>query len=531
MSIGLKPSRHSAAALILLLVVLALGLFFRVAHLDRKLYWHDEVYTSIRALGYTGEAVTAALFTGERLDRDDLLQYQRLDPQRGWGHTLYALSTHPEHPPLYYLLMRGWVSLFGTSVSATRSLSVVLSLLTFPALYWLCQMLFNERVWPVAMALWAVSPVQVLYAQEARPYSLWVMLTLLSTAALLWAVPAPLAHKEESAKPQGARRRWVVYALAITAAFYTSLLSGAVWLCHGLCLLMLRQWDTLRRWLLASALAGVLFLPWIVVMSVNWGELQQNTEWTTNPSSLPLWKIWGLHYSSGFVDLGFPLDHSYTLLAPAIVLALLAWAMAALYRHTPRQTWLLVGLLLVVPFAVLAIPDVLFGGSRSRITRYVLPSLAFAQVAVSYLVTSCWHRSAKRMVRWGAQGLAVLLLTVGILSCAISLQAEMWWNKTVGAGNADAIAFLQQVDRPIVISQLSGIVLGEMMSIAHGVQPSAQFVLLPEGGVPMIPQDDRNRFLFHSGGLSDALAESGFTVEPVASARVLRRIRAAEAEP
>ena len=33
-------------------VLLVLGIFFRFVNIDRKIYWHDEAYTSLRVAGY-----------------------------------------------------------------------------------------------------------------------------------------------------------------------------------------------------------------------------------------------------------------------------------------------------------------------------------------------------------------------------------------------------------------------------------------------------------------------------------------------
>ena len=34
-------------------IFLVVGVFFRFANLDAKVYWHDETYTSLRISGYT----------------------------------------------------------------------------------------------------------------------------------------------------------------------------------------------------------------------------------------------------------------------------------------------------------------------------------------------------------------------------------------------------------------------------------------------------------------------------------------------
>ncbi len=67
-----------------------------------------------------------------------------------------------------------------------RSLPAIISLLAFPCIHWLCLELFEESITgSVAIAVIAVSPFHLAYAQEARQYSLWVLITLLSSEALL----------------------------------------------------------------------------------------------------------------------------------------------------------------------------------------------------------------------------------------------------------------------------------------------------------------------------------------------------------
>ena len=135
-----QPMRNIRSGwMLVLLATLMLGIFFRVTHISQKVYWHDEVFTSLRASGYVEEEILEQAFSGLPIAPSSLLQYQKLTPDRGWRETWHALTTHPEHPSLYYLLSRLSMEGFGSTPTATRSLSVMFSLLAFPALYWLCQ--------------------------------------------------------------------------------------------------------------------------------------------------------------------------------------------------------------------------------------------------------------------------------------------------------------------------------------------------------------------------------------------------------
>ena len=91
--------------LILLVLVVAIGVFFRGYNLDRKVYWHDEVYTSIRTAGYNGEEVAKDAFNGKLINVRDLLKYQSVREEKTWGDSFAKLLEHPEHPPLYLSLI------------------------------------------------------------------------------------------------------------------------------------------------------------------------------------------------------------------------------------------------------------------------------------------------------------------------------------------------------------------------------------------------------------------------------------------
>jgi uncharacterized membrane protein len=484
-----------------------LGVAFRVTHLDRKVYWHDEVFTSVRAVGYTSEEIAPQVFSGVPLAPDALLQYQRISPDRGWKDTWHALTNNPEHPPLYYLLVRLWMERFGSTIAVVRSVSVLFSLLAFPALYWLCRELFDRpAVGWVALALFALSPFHVLYAQEARENSLWTLATLLSSAALLRAMRLQT------------KASWVIYAVTVTLNLYTFLLSGMVLLGHGIFVLAMRpfSWRSLRRFTLAIVAGLLAFAPWLAVLVQNWLTMRSKTHWMTiSPPRSFLTKLWGLHFSSDFVDLGLPLDHLYTYIAPPVVLALLGWALWVLCRHAPYRTWLFVLLLVALPEVCLILPDLIWGGARSSHTRYFVPMLLGAQLAVAYLLTyliehaSAWQRQAGR-------GLLAALLLVGVVSCGISWQATTWWNKGDSYANASIAAFLNRLQQPLVISSMGDTTLGNAISLSHLVHDGVRFQLVKDPRVPQVPKQGDRFLFFASPTLVQGLQTTySFTLEPI----------------
>jgi len=122
---------------------------------------------------------------------------------------------------LYYLLLRIWLH-FGQSEFFIRSLSVLIAACTLPSIYWLARLLYDRRVAFIAAALFAFNAYSVRYAQEARSYALFLLLTTISSGFLVAFVREPRR-----------RHAWgyaIASVLAVYAHFYALLLLAAHWL-------------------------------------------------------------------------------------------------------------------------------------------------------------------------------------------------------------------------------------------------------------------------------------------------------------
>ena len=88
-------------------------------------------------------------------------------------------------PPLYYVLLHGWMAVVGRSEAETHALSLVLALATVPLGLWAGWSLFGARVGWILAVLAATSPFLSFFASETRMYTLAVVLALVATAAHL----------------------------------------------------------------------------------------------------------------------------------------------------------------------------------------------------------------------------------------------------------------------------------------------------------------------------------------------------------
>jgi mannosyltransferase len=123
-----------------------------------------------------------------------LLRFATIDVQSYWfdealtaklvgmsfGSMLSSVPDTELTPPLYYVLAWPWAHVVGTEEASLRSLSALFGIATVPVSYCVGRELVSPRAGHLVAALVAFNPLLVWYSQEARPYSLLVLLAALS---------------------------------------------------------------------------------------------------------------------------------------------------------------------------------------------------------------------------------------------------------------------------------------------------------------------------------------------------------------
>jgi uncharacterized membrane protein len=176
----MKSSRHYW----LLAGILLLGAVLRFWHLDLKPLWMDEVITAVFSLGHTYQAVPV----GEVLPLSKFEQVFALNSQSTCAQITHTVSVQSVHPPLFFCTMHewlGWLDPLPISwVWKLRSLPALLGVAAIAALYLLNRVAFSPKAGLVGAALMAVSPFAVYLSQEARHYTLPMLLVILALAGL-----------------------------------------------------------------------------------------------------------------------------------------------------------------------------------------------------------------------------------------------------------------------------------------------------------------------------------------------------------
>ncbi len=214
-------------------------------------------------------------------------------------------------PPVYYLLLHAWIAVFGSSDTAVRALSTVLSVAALPLVRLAGRRLGGPATGRAALLLLAVSPFAVRYATETRMYAL---LQLLSVAGLL----AVLRALERPSLPRLMPVALISGLLALTHYWGFFLLAATALVLLGLA----RRGDrSAYRVLGAMAAGGVLFVPWLPTFLFQ--VRRTGTPWAPAPALVDVW------YSlTGWAGGGG---------GPAVVLTLLLLGLSVLALVGSRQ--------------------------------------------------------------------------------------------------------------------------------------------------------------------------------------------------
>jgi uncharacterized membrane protein len=520
----------------LIIAVLVIGILFRFANLDRKFYWVDETYTSLRVSGYTEAEIIKQISYQKITSPSDLQKYQQINSEKTLSDTLNSLAAEdPQHPPLYYVLARQWAQWFGSSVAAMRSLAAVISLLVLPAIYWLAWELFESSAvaW-MAIAIFAISPYHIMCAQEARQYSLWTLTTILSSAALLRAM-----RPDANQNPLALVLSWALYAGTATLGLYTHLLFACVAAAHAIYVAVIANWRDIKTFIaycVSALIASICFMPSLVNAVENVNQIRSTTAWAEQKDFLRLVSRWGGVPSIAFFDIGFDGTANPTQLALLIpvaimILALVGYALYFLCRHTPKRAWLMVLLLIATTALFLAVPDLIKGGRRSTNPRYLLPCYVGIQLAVAYLLSAKVSNNLdnfKQQKLWKI--VIVALLSAGIISGGVSSQADTWWNKgsVLLRGELQVAGTVNQASNPLIISDTS---IAQIVPLSYYLEPKVKLLIEPrcytscyknrelalkKPQLPKIPEGFSELFLYRpSSTLRSAIQQQNYQIDPV----------------
>lgn len=210
-------------ALLLFALIAIFALFVRLWHIQRESFWADEGWTMLLAKGPTLADVAQTM-------------------------------VEDQHPPLYFMLMRLWIDVFGDSLLMARLLSAFWSLICLAAVYRLGADWFSPPAGLAAALILALTDNEIMLAREARHYTQLAALAALS--ALFY-----LRYARRPSRSSGIA--WLVSSIALLYTHYLGVLLIAVQALHAA--LIVRPLRRLPDLSFRFAAIGIAFLPQFAV--------------------------------------------------------------------------------------------------------------------------------------------------------------------------------------------------------------------------------------------------------------------------
>ena len=266
----------------ILIAVLIFAAFIRIYGIEKESYWLDEA-VSIR------------------------------QAQVSYPQTITMLKDD-KNLPLYVSLLWSWVHLFGTSEASARLLSALFGVASVLLIFLVGKRMFNIMIGLYAAIFLALSTIGVYYSQEARLYSFFMFLCLLSFYAYI------LFEDKKSVK------HGLFYFISSLLMIYTNLFAAIVLVIQNMHYIIYnyKQVKKLFYWFLMQLSLAILFLPWLPMLAQ---QLQNSAtlSWMTKPDMLQLFRTF--HEFSGDIFL----------LGLFLLLVILAFFRFMTYKHKEKN--------------------------------------------------------------------------------------------------------------------------------------------------------------------------------------------------
>ncbi len=494
----------------LAIAFLILGIIFRFANLGIKPYWNDESFTSVQLYGFDYNAPSIKQQIEQRIiDAEQVQHYLYPNPRSTMGDTVSLIAQkEPQLAPLYFILEKAWIALFGNSVAVIRSFSAVAGILLLPAIYFLAMELFSSQsIACLAVILIAISPFFLMYSQEARPYSLWSLTIVLSQIALLRAMRKNKANN------------WLFYVLATILNLYTYVFSLLILLGQGLYVLLFEKFRLTRRgiaWLICALMGLIGFIPWLMIFLPNTNKANQGSFLPIPKAPVQYMMRWIRSLGLVFADFNVSETSSkmqqifYAMVLLAI-LALVSYAIYFLVRTDKTLARLLLLSTLFVSFFPLFFKDLLTGGGVSTSPRYLIPCWLSIVLIVAYLLVKQSEQTQLPKLLWST--ILSLIILIEFSSSLFMIKSELWWNKA--QANLDrqfANEVLNKAKHPLVISDNY---FPGPLSLSISLNPQVRFLLFSEQSVGRVPANESEVFLYRPSQVMLKGLKKDHQLEPV----------------
>lgn len=183
---------------------------------------------------------------------------------------IWSLTAADVHPPLYYIVLKGWAHFFGHTDFAMRMLSVTLGAVAILFAFLWLKYKYGSKAAILGSFLLSISPVFIRYGQEMRMYTMMLAIIFASTYFLQLAVD------------NGKKRWWIIYAILVAAGMWTHYFTAFAFCAHLIYLFKVYGKSFWKKYIWAPYLLAIaLFSPWMPSLFAQISNVEQNGFWVS----------------------------------------------------------------------------------------------------------------------------------------------------------------------------------------------------------------------------------------------------------
>jgi 4-amino-4-deoxy-L-arabinose transferase-like glycosyltransferase len=420
---------------LILIGLTALAFFLRLYQLDRESLWFDEALSTWFAI-------------------------QPLDLSI---HSMLEEGLH--HSPLFYILLRPFAG-GDFSEFAVRLLPVLLGVLAVPLLAQLGRLVASPRVGMIAALLLVINPFHLWYSRETRMYSLLFLIA----AGAMYFFGRNVLHRSRLQNWLGLAFFTAVGINTHHSAFFVSLVQFIYILAT-----FKRNHILLAMWTAAQVLAGLSFVPWLLVVLV-WGKFYGS-------SAAPNYRPTVFDFAATMWNFSIGYTKEVTVSAIVVLGVFFITLLAGLRHWTQAKLMLLIWLL---------VPPVMAFGISFRLGLYVDRYLMVAFPAFLLLIALGIESIDHRFLR-----LAVSALIIGGMLGGLG---RLYFDRTVydRADWRGVAAYLEENVDPAMdtIATLYYQDLASLYFYYHLESPIQPVISSGAVDLPELPTDHTRRRMF-----------------------------------
>lgn len=318
------------------------------------------------------------------------------------------------HVPLYHIILHFWQGIFDNSIISARYLSLLISIISIPFVYILASKIYTKRIALMTTIVFILSPFINWYANEARMYSLLLLLAVLNSIFFI-----DILTKDS-------KKSWIGFIITAILGIYTHYFYWLFLISNGLFYLVsYKQFNKnlFPKFIISAVIILLSIAPWIYYV-ISLGSAANTKPVLQSPTSIDFFNIFS-QYIFGFQT---DLINSIILSSWPIIVIIIFTSLQRKFKYPVFSTFVIFQILIPIGLAfILSYLRPIF------LSRYLIVSSLFLYLYLIYIINTYFRKQVR------------ILYLVVIVIIGISLLLQIFSPYTPVKENFEDIAIYLKV--------------------------------------------------------------------------------------